>query len=146
MASFYDMLILKTGKCPSRPFPVRGRNRGLPIYKLQLSFSLFPLKHKHYHIYSVRVPHETMINPTLFPPPRSTPYFMPMYETKTRKETWFKMKTDNTHPFKRFSVGAGTHSHRFTRTPSIRHAARADKQQLFPFRVTHHQYSCCKNS
>lgn len=67
MESFYDTLTLEHQASEAadenwkkRPLqkagfkvPAWGGNHNLPVDTLEMSPSLFPLKHKHFHIYSV---------------------------------------------------------------------------------------------
>lgn len=64
--------------------PGWGGNHNLPVNTLEMSSSLFPLKHKHFHIYSVWAS-QTPNNPT----PVLLLNVMPMYKNRNKK-TQFK--------------------------------------------------------
>lgn len=72
MESFYDTLTLEHQASWAADenwkagfkVPTWGGNHNLPVNMLEMSSSLFPLKHKHFHIYSVCEPPKTPINPT----------------------------------------------------------------------------------
>lgn len=80
---------MKAGKRPLQKagvkVPAWGGNHNLPVNMLEMSSSLFPLKHKHFHIYSVCEPPKPLTIP-----PRSTTQRYAHVQKLKQKDTQFK--------------------------------------------------------